>query len=63
MSIQTDQTEMRALTDAEIDDVAGGLTIKLFGYQLDVLTDDKNKLHVWVGTYKSDGSGHSRRII
>jgi hypothetical protein len=63
MMTQPEQMEMRALTEAEIDEANGGLTIKLFGFQLDVLLDGDKQLHVWVGTYKEDGSAHSVRLI
>jgi hypothetical protein len=63
MTTQPEKTELRQLTADELDDVGGAFTVKMFGYQLDVLLDDSNRLHVWVGTYKSDGSAHSVRVI
>jgi hypothetical protein len=63
MTTQTDEVALRPLTDAEIDDVGGGLTFKAFGFQLDVILDDNDQLHVWVGTYNADGSGRSIRLI
>lgn len=63
MTTQAEQMELRPLTASEIDDVNGGLTFRAFGYELDVILDDKGQLHVWAGTYNADGSGHSVRII
>ena len=55
------QASFEVLNSSEMQAVDGGLTLKAFGYQLDILWD--NELHVWAGTYNPDGSAHSVRII
>ena len=62
MTTKPEQADIRPLAANEIDETSGGLTLRAFGYELDIISDGK-RLHVWAGTYNADGSGRSVRII
>jgi ribosomal protein L29 len=63
MTTKTEEADLRPLSAEEIEEAAGALTVKLFGYRLDVNVDDSNTLHVWIGKENADGSARYIRLI